>query len=159
MELTSALPDSAIRLRVSVAGWREAVRACGAALVEAGVTTPDYTDEMISTIEQLGPYIVIAPGIALAHSRPSPAVLHAGISWVSLAEPVEFGNEANDPVSLVLGLAAVDHDGHVELMASLAAVLADPDRMASAMTATTPEELRAALRPAEPEAPNRKDPV
>lgn len=156
MDLTSALPDSAIRLRVGVPDWRGAVRVAGEALVAAGDTTPAYTDEMIATIDQLGPYIVIAPGIALAHSRPSPAVLRAGISWVTLAEPVEFGNQANDPVSLVIGLAALDHDGHVELMAALAAVLADADVMAAAMAASTPDQLRAALRSLAQQ--DRKDP-
>ena len=148
MDLASALPDSAIRLRVSVPDWRDAVRASGDALVAAGVTTPGYTDEMIATIERLGPYLVIAPGIALAHSRPSESVLRPGISWVSLATPVEFGNEANDPVTVVIGLAALDHDRHLELMAALAAALADSDLMARAQAATTPDQLRAALRPA-----------
>ena len=143
------LPDEAIRLNVVAEDWRAAVREAGGALVDSGVTTQEYTDEMIATVEKLGPYIVIAPGIALAHSRPSPAVLHAGCSWVSLAQPVEFGNAVNDPVSLVVGLAAIDHDGHLEMMAALAGVLSDTDRLALAMTATTPEQLRAVLRGAQ----------
>ena len=145
------LPDEAIRLNVEAEDWRAAVREAGGALVDSGVTMPEYTDEMIATVDKLGPYIVIAPGIALAHSRPSPAVLHAGCSWVTLAQPVEFGNAVNDPVSLVIGLAAIDHDGHLELMAALAAVLADNDRLALAMTATTPAQLREALSDASDE--------
>lgn len=158
MDLASALPDTAISLRATARDWREAVRFAGEALVSSGVTRPDYTDEMIDTIDRLGPYIVIAPGVALAHSRPSPAVLRAGVSWVSLARPVEFGNGANDPVALVIGLAAPDHDGHLELMAALAHVLADPGLMAHALTATTPDQLRAALRSADQAESSRKDP-
>ena len=37
------------------------------ALVASGATTPAYTDEMVATVEQLGPCIVIAPGIAPSH--------------------------------------------------------------------------------------------
>ena len=83
--LTQLLPIDAIRLGETAADWRAAVRLAGDALVASGATTPAYTDEMVATVEQLGPYIVIAPGIALAHSRPSPAVLRAGISLVTLA--------------------------------------------------------------------------
>jgi len=101
---------------------------------------------MITVVETLGPYIVIAPGIALAHARPSQAVHRAGCSWVTLARPVAFGNADNDPVSIVVGLAAVDHDGHVDMMAALAAVLADPDKMSLAMQATTAAQLREALK-------------
>jgi PTS system ascorbate-specific IIA component len=70
--LTQLLPVDAIRIGETAADWRAAVRLAGDALVASGATTPAYTDEMVATVEQLGPYIVIAPGIALAHSRPSP---------------------------------------------------------------------------------------
>lgn len=139
------LPDEAVRLNVEAADWREAIRQAGAALVAAGVTAPAYTDEMIATVEQLGPYIVIAPGVALAHSRPSPSVNRPGLCWVTLATPVEFGNADNDPVRLVVGLAALSHDGHLELMAALAEALSDEPRLAAAMAATTPAQLREIL--------------
>ncbi|MFO7691190.1 MAG: PTS sugar transporter subunit IIA, partial [Cryobacterium sp.] len=104
-----------------------------------------YTDEMIEAVEKHGPYIVIAPGIALAHSRPSPAVLTGGLSWVSLATPVEFGNAANDPVTLVIGLAAVDHNAHLQVMRALAGVLSDSAAMQRLNAAETPDEVRAVL--------------
>ena len=97
--LSQLLTVTAIHLGATAQDWRAAVRLAGDALVTSGATAPAYTDEMIATVEQLGPYIVIAPGIALAHSRPSPAVLRAGISLVTLARPVDFGHRTNDPVS------------------------------------------------------------
>jgi PTS system ascorbate-specific IIA component len=97
---------------------------------------------MIATVEQLGPYIVIAPGIALAHSRPSPAVLRPGISIVTLADPVEFGHRQNDPVRLVVGLAAPDDDGHVTALATLAEFLADEGRRTGLLAASDPSSVR-----------------
>ena len=139
------LPDEAIRLLVTAKDWRAAVRQAGEALVAADVTTPDYTDQMIEAIEQLGPYIVIAPGVALAHARPSPAVKQAGQSWVTLETPVPFGNEANDPVWLVIGLAATQQDGHIDMLAHLARVLSDQDCLAGVAAARTPQQLRLVL--------------
>jgi PTS system ascorbate-specific IIA component len=133
--LTQLLPVDAIRLGETAADWRAAVRLAGDALVASGATSPAYTDEMVATVEQLGPYIVIAPGIALAHSRPSAAVRRAGISLVTLVEPVEFGHRQNDPVGLVIGLAAVDEEGHMTALSTLAEFLADDRRRAGLTSA------------------------
>lgn len=123
------LPLDAVTVGAAATDWREAVAHAGAGLVRTGVTTSTYTEEMIAAVEELGPYMVIAPGFALAHSRPSPAVLRPGLSWVQLARPVEFGHETNDPVDLVAGLAALDHDSHLEVMTALARVLASGDTL------------------------------
>lgn len=136
---------SSIETQAEAADWRAAIRLAGDGLVAGGATTDTYTDEMISAVEKHGPYIVIAPGVALAHSRPSPAVLTGGLSWVSLATPVEFGNAANDPVTLVIGLAAVDHHAHLQVMKALAGVLSDSSAMERLATATTPHDIRAVL--------------
>lgn len=141
-ELTRLLPSTAVRVEVSAADWREAVRAAGDLLVASGSTETAYTDEMIATVESLGPYIVIAPGIALAHSRPSPAVLKPGLSLMRLATPVAFGHKTNDPVRLVVGLASPDDEGHVNALATLAEFLSDEQRRAALLTAAGPEEIR-----------------
>lgn len=145
MELLENLPPEAIRTGVVAEDWRAAVSAAGDALVGVGATAGEYTDEMLRAVDDLGPYIVIAPGLALAHSRPSPAVHRTGLSWIGLAEPVAFGHEVNDPVDLVIGLAALDHDGHLALMTSLAGVLADEPLLARLRRAGTPEEVRRLL--------------
>jgi PTS system ascorbate-specific IIA component len=145
VDLETALPDSAVALGVTVGDWRDALRLAGERLTASGATTPEYTGEMIATVEKLGPYIVIAPGIALAHSRPSPAVLRTGLSWVRLATPVEFGNAQNDPVGLVIGLAAVDHEAHLGVLSQVASALMEPGSRAALDAATDAAAIRAAL--------------
>jgi ascorbate PTS system EIIA or EIIAB component len=120
-----ALPAEAIALGIQVADWREAVRAAGAALTRAGFAEPAYADEMIRMIEEHGPYVVIAPGLALAHARPGPEVLKDGIAVVTLATPVDFGHPYNDPVRVVLALAVAASDAHVALVAELANLFND----------------------------------
>ena len=144
--LTQLLPLDAIRIGQSAADWRAAVRLAGDALVASGATTPAYTDEMVATVEQLGPYIVIAPGIALAHSRPSPAVRRAAISLVALLEPVAFGHRENDPVRLVIGLAAVDEEGHITALSTLAELLSDETRREGLIEAADAGEVAQMVR-------------
>lgn len=145
MNLSDFLPDGSIVTQAKARDWREAVQIAGEALVAQGATTNAYTADMIKTVEDLGPYIVIAPGFALAHARPSSSVLKNGISWVSLAQPVDFGNKANDPVRLVVALAAQDHDSHIEMMSALADVLADQSQLEAAIKADSAKKAREIL--------------
>ncbi|GAA2253682.1 PTS sugar transporter [Streptomyces ruber] len=139
--LTALLSPAAVRLDVDAGDWRAAIRAAGRALVDDGISTADYTAQMLANVEENGPYIVIAPGLAFAHARPSPAVLKTGLSWVRLARPVPFGHEANDPVGLVVALAATDSAAHTDAMAALARVLSDPATGEALERARTPEEV------------------
>lgn len=139
--LTELLDPEAIALDVEAGDWEEAITAAGRLLTETGVATDVYTHEMVESVQENGPYIVIAPGFAFAHSRPSPAVLKTGMAWVRLARPVAFGHPTNDPVDLVVALAATDAQAHTAAMAELAKVIGDPDRRAALEGAQTSAEV------------------
>lgn len=143
--LGKALGHGSIKLQQSCSSWRESFELAGSALVDSKRTTAQYTQEMIQAFEELGPYMVIAPGIALAHGRPSEAVLATGLSLVTLSTPVVFGSPNNDPVSLVIGLAAVDHDSHIDLMAALSELLMSDDSVNFLASATNEGEVRSYL--------------
>jgi len=149
-ELRDLLPVNAIRLEVDATDWRAAIRAAGELLGETGVAGDSYTDAMIRVVEEHGPYIVLTPGFALAHSRPDDSVTRTGMSLVRLAEPVRFGHDTNDPVTLVMALASVDSSAHQDALAALAGVLAAPERREALERAQTPDEVLDALtaRPA-----------
>ncbi|QWT25001.1 PTS sugar transporter subunit IIA [Subtercola sp. PAMC28395] len=138
------LPDSAILLGQSAADWRAAVLLAGSALAASGATTSEYGPRMVAMVEEFGAYIVIAPGLALAHARPGPDVLAAGLAVVTLANPVIFGHAHNDPVSVVLGLAVQSVDEHVTGIAELANVFNDESvipRLAGARSAAEVQQL------------------
>jgi len=140
--LNQALAEGSITLKAKAIDWKLAIELAGVGLVASGRCTSEYTQAMIQAFEELGPYMVIAPGIALAHARPSAEVLSTGLSLVTLSESVHFGNTTNDPVSLVIGLAATDHDGHIDLMASLSELLMDVMKVNMLLQATNLEEVR-----------------
>jgi ascorbate PTS system EIIA or EIIAB component len=136
------LPAQAIALGVEVDDWQGAVRAAGEALAVAGIAKPSYADEMIRMIDEHGPYVVIAPGLALAHARPGPEVLKDGIAVVTLATPINFGHPYNDPVSVVLALAVDASDAHVALVAELANLFNDSSAITDLAAATTVDEVQ-----------------
>jgi PTS system ascorbate-specific IIA component len=140
--LAKAFADNSIRVGAVALDREHAIEMAGELLVASGRSTPDYTQSMLDAVADNGPYIVIAPGIALAHGRPSEAVLEIGLSLVTLAQPVVFGNEANDPVRIVIGLCATDHNSHIDIMAELATVLGDSESVNTVLNATDSDHIR-----------------
>lgn len=126
--LAAFLTPEMIRLRVAVPDWQSAVHAAGELLVEAEKCEQRYIEAMIEAVNEMGPYMVLAPGLALAHARPEDGVKEIGISFISLDPPVNFGSQANDPVSLVIAFGGVDNESHIDLLAQLARVLEDEGR-------------------------------
>src|SRR5690606_5775284 len=99
-------------------------------------------DEMIRMVEEHGPYVVIAPGLALAHARPGPDVLADGLAVVTLGTGVSFGHPHNDPVRVVIGLAIRTAEDHLASVAALANVFNDSNAIAELQAAGTPAEVR-----------------
>lgn len=145
MNLRELIRPSLVATQVAAQDWEDAVRAVGALLVADDAVEPRFVDAMIAVAKEFGPYIVVAPGIALPHARPEDGVKRASIGMITLAQPVEFGNEENDPVSLVLALAAVDNKQHIQGLAELAAILGDEDAVARLRSAESAEELLAIM--------------
>lgn len=127
MNLKDLLRPQLVDVAVSVEDWEEAVRAAGKLLVEDDAIEPRFIDAMIKVANDLGPYIVVAPGIALPHARPEDGVKKGSIGLMTLDPPIPFGNERNDPVYLVVTLAAIDNEQHVTGLAELAAVLGEEE--------------------------------
>lgn len=141
--LESLLAPGAVELHATSKDWREAIRLAGSLLEDAGTITADYTEAMVRSVEETGPYIVVAPGFAFAHARPSEAVKQTSLSWARLDKPVEFGHDSNDPVDLVVAFAARSDSEHLQAMKQLAKLLAT--KRDELNRAESEEELRAIL--------------
>jgi PTS system ascorbate-specific IIA component len=146
MNIAEAITEDSISLQAKAEDWRQAIRLAGDLLVKNGITTDQYTEQMIAAVEQQGPYIVIAPKIALAHTRPGPSVLKTGLTIVTLADPVNFDQKETDPVWIVFGFAAKDDDAHLDALAEVADVLADSENVERIVNATTKKEVIDVMR-------------
>lgn len=136
-----ALTARFVQAGITARDWREALRSGAAPLLAEGNITEDYIDSMIHAVETLGPYIVIAPGIALGHARPDESVLRTGFSLSTLSTPVAFGSKTNDPVDIVVVLAAVDASTHIEELHRLATFLGSKNNLALLRAASTPADI------------------
>ena len=140
--LNAALGVGSITLAAEAPDWEAAVRLAGSGLEASGRTTNVYTQAMVAAILELGPYVVVAPGLAMPHARPSEAVLETGMSLVVLKTPVAFGHRKNDPVRVVFGLAALDHDRHLELLSEFAGKFGKEGFVNSLLSCQSESEIR-----------------
>ena len=138
------LEASRVKTGVKAATWKEAIKAAGEILVEARSCTIEYINAMIASVEELGPYIVITPHVALAHARPSSQVNQTDMSLVVLDKAVEFGSVANDPVKLVFAFCATDDTSHLQQLSQLAENL-NPETINKLSKAIAVEEVLAIL--------------
>lgn len=153
--LVDLLQDEHIIRNVHVPNWEAAIRCSGELLVKTECVEPQYVDQMIAISKEAGPYIVIVPGVALAHARPTDGVNHLGLSLATLNEPVAFGNADNDPVRVVISLAALDSSGHLNALRDLVRFVSVPQNIDNLCQCKSNEEVRELIRQFEDAAANR----
>ncbi len=118
--------------------WREAIKIAAVPLVEDMSITHEYIISMIENVEKNGSYIVIAPGVAIPHSRPEHGVLKTGLSLLKLKKGVMFPEEKE--VKIIFVLAANDNETHLELISELANLIMEEEQVAKLFLAKNEAE-------------------
>lgn len=135
------LIERLIELDVEATTAEEAIRKSGELLVAEGKVEERYIDAMIKGFQEIGPYIVLAPSIAIPHARPEHGVNEQGLSLVRLKHPVVFNHPTNDPVTLVCAICGVDGTSHIEMLRSLASILGDKSKLDIIMNSNDKQEI------------------
>lgn len=108
--LDSLKENNSILLKKNVNSWQEAIEMCMRPLVENGAVEKSYVEAIIERTKELGPFYVLAPGLAMPHERPEMGVNKNSFSFVTLENPVKFDD--GQEVDILIGLAAVNADIH-----------------------------------------------
>jgi PTS system ascorbate-specific IIA component len=143
--LSKWLNDEKIQYLKNVSDWKEAIQVAGRPLLNEGAISQQYIDVIIQQKQDIGPYFVIAPRIAMPHARPEQGAIKLGLSIVKLATPVKFDADENDPVDAVFMFSAPDSNSHIEMISQLAEVLSDDETMSRLFNSRSKEELIAIL--------------
>ena len=145
MLLSQMLDAGHINFKERCADWQSAIRAGCEPLVATGTVEASYADEIIACIEKYGPYIVIAPDIAMPHSQENAKGVHkTAISFMKVNEAVAFDvNDREKDARLFFTLASQNHEQHLENMSMLATMLDNEVLIAELLTAQNINDLRA----------------
>lgn len=123
--------------------WEDSILACTKPLIDKKVIDQRYVDKIFESIDKYGPYIVLAPDVAMPHSTENCAgVFRTEIGFMRVKNPVHFvdGNPDKD-ARIFFTLASVDSNEHLNQMIQLATLLADKEFVQACIEANTKEDL------------------
>ena len=129
-----------VQIVESVTDWKDAIRISVQPLEQHGYVESRYKEEIISNVESMGPYIVLAPYIALPHARPEQGVKESQIAVTLLQNEVRFAGDEK-PVKLLIALAASDNNRHLDALMNISEILQNEDTVQKILNSKDKEEL------------------
>lgn len=135
------LLEGNILLTESVESWQQAIHLASQPLLNKNIISKRYIKAMIHNIEEKGPYIIIAPGIALPHAASEDGVLNVGMSMLVLNQPVSFSKKARHQVNIVIVLATPDQEIHLRAMSELNTLLSQKNQLRKIKASKTTKEI------------------
>ena len=144
MLLTKMLDAGHVNFEPRFPDWQSAIHGGCKPLVADGTVEAGYADEIIACIEKYGPYIIIAPDIAMPHSQENAKGVHkTAISFMKVAEAVAFdADDREKDARLFFTLASQDHAQHLENMSALATMLDNEALIGELLQAQNISDLR-----------------
>lgn len=118
-----------------VADWQQAVKQSAEPLLAQGCITAGYVEAIFASHQEIGPYYVLAPGLAMPHARPEQGVLKPALSLLHIRNGVNFNASENDPVRVVIMLCAQNGDEHLAMISCLAELFSDEQDLQALLTA------------------------
>ncbi|WP_368916569.1 PTS sugar transporter subunit IIA [Proteus mirabilis] len=143
--LKTLLTPDVVQVIPQVKDWREAIKIACQPLIDKGCIEPRYVDAIYKSHEQIGPYYVLRPGIAMPHARPEEGVNQLSLALTIIEKGVEFGADENDPVKLLIVLAATDNDSHINAIVKLAELFDNQDDIDTLLQAKSKAEVLAVI--------------
>ena len=144
--ITTWLPAENIQIVDSVSDWKQAIRLSAQPLLAKETMTEAYIDAIFNSHQELGPYYVLAPGLAMPHARPEQGAIKNGLSLLHIKQGVSFDAEENDPVYVVIMLCALSGDEHINMITALADIFSDDERLSALLKVSSIEEIQGVIK-------------
>lgn len=144
--ITTWLPAENIQIVDSVSDWKQAITLSAQPLLAKETITEEYIKAIFNSHQELGPYYVLAPGLAMPHARPEQGAVKNGLSLLHIKQGVSFNAEENDPVYVVIMLCALSGDEHINMITALADIFSDEQRLSALLTASSIESIQSVIK-------------
>lgn len=144
--LSELITSDVISIYPNAADWKDAVQKSCQALIDNGAVEPRYVDAIFRSHEELGPYYVVGPSMAIPHARPEDGVNRLSLAITVIQQGVHFDSEGNDPVKMLVTLAATDSESHVGAIAQLAELFMNEEHVEQICNAQTIEDVLAVIK-------------
>ena len=137
--LKDILADN-ITVLTKVESWQKAIEIAATPLLEKNKIKESYIQAMIGNIKKFGEYIIIAPNVAMPHSRPEDGVNESCLALLKLHEPVKFDN--GEEVQLFFVLGAKDNNSHINTLTELMEIVDNEEKIEKLLKTNTIEEIK-----------------
>lgn len=135
-----------VLFRKKVTDWQEGIRESCQLLLEKKIIKATYVDEIIKCIRIFGPYIIVAPNVAMPHaSSQSDEVLATAVSFTKLKSSVSF-DDPEKKAQLFFTLAAKNSDAHLKNIQRLSELLMKEGVIDSLMATESIEDYLKVMR-------------
>ena len=122
--------------------WQDAIKASVTPLINDGIATEEYTQAIIESVNNNGPYIVIAPNICIPHAQEGKGVNDTAISFMKTNKPVKFSDSEEHDAQLFFVLASTDNAKHLNNLAQLVEFLGDEETVQKLLASTCGQDLQ-----------------
>ena len=139
--LTDLLTSQTIRFATEVTNWEEGIRLAAKPLLENGSIEEGYVEACINSVKTLGPYIVLAPLLAMPHARAPEFVNRVALSYLNLEKAVNILDDPDRQAKTFILLATRDNNEHLDILAALGNILSDEEKLNKIIYATNEEEV------------------
>lgn len=139
--IENLINSETIKLHVECKNWRQAIKAGADILKDKKFVKEEYAESIIRTIENLGPYMVIAPGVILSHGKPQCGVLVQSISLAVLKNGVNFNDDFKTDVRLIITLAALNKENSGKILSQIMGLVSNKEDINKILNASTKKEV------------------
>ncbi|HBN6201914.1 TPA: PTS sugar transporter subunit IIA [Vibrio parahaemolyticus] len=143
--LRELITSDVIRIHSDATDWKDAISKSCEALIENGAIEPSYVEAIYRSHEELGPYYVVGPGMAMPHARPEDGVNRLSLAITVIQNGVNFNSEENDPVKMLVTLAATDSNSHVDAISKLVELFMNEEHVEAICNAQSKEDVLAII--------------
>ncbi|NOI79796.1 PTS sugar transporter subunit IIA [Vibrio tubiashii] len=144
--LSELITFDVIRVHAEASDWKDAVQKSCQALLDNGAVEPSYVEAIFRSHQELGPYYVVGPGMAMPHARPEDGVNRLSLAITVIQNGVNFDSEGNDPVKMLVTLAATDSDSHVGAISKLAELFMNEEHVEQICNAQSVDDVLAVIK-------------
>ncbi len=123
-KLEGYLPKKHIKVIGQASDWKSAVLLASQPLLKEKLITQEYIDNMIASVHEHGPYMVLTDYFALMHAKAGVGVNEQSMSLLVTKSEVDMEGK---PIKIFLVLAAKDATSHLAALSQVMEVFMDDD--------------------------------
>lgn len=126
LRLLDVINIGMLQLNIEADNAKEAIRKSARPLINEKIVLPMYVDEIIRKhLDKNYNDFIIAPDVALPHTKPSDGARKIGMSITTLKKPCNFGTKFGGDVKYIFTLSALDKSSHLGILKDLTYLLSD----------------------------------